>query len=1214
MTDPCEWKFWIDRGGTFTDVVARRPDGCLQSMKLLSENPDQYPDAATEAVRRFLQVDRNSPIPVENIHSVRMGSTVATNALLERKGEPTLLAITAGFKDALAIGYQNRPDLFALEIQRAAPLYSKVIEIEERLSAQGDVVIALNESDARSKLQSVFDDGITSIAIALMHGYRYSDHERRLIDIARGIGFQQISASHSVSPLVKLVARAETTVVDAYLTPVLRRYVDSVESSLGATRLLFMQSHGGLTEAHQFQGKDAILSGPAGGIVGAVEVAKCAGIDKIITFDMGGTSTDVAHYAGEYERCLDTEVAGVRMRVPMLQIHTVAAGGGSVLTIENGRFQVGPDSAGANPGPRCYRRNGPLAVTDANLVLGRIQAEFFPAIFGDQANLPLDLTASRAAFERLLDRHSGQLSERPSIEGAALGFRRIAIENMANAIKKISTERGYDVQDYMLVCFGGAGGQHVCDLADALGMRKVLLHPLNGVLSAFGMGLAHIRNLEERTVNQPFERLDSLREVRQGLIKQTKTRLLQQGIPPADIEFVHRLHLRYAGSDTSLAVVCLESETTDAILARFEESHRQEFGFLQTGSELIIDMLSCEAIGREADARNLSARPNPELASNDGAGSWPQQRSLYVSETAGWQQVPVYQRDLLNARDSISGPAIILEGTGTVIVEPDWVARIDNQRNLLLSREKELIRPLATGTEVDPIALEIFNNRFMSIAEQMGVRLARTSHSVNIKERLDFSCALFDRDGNLVANAPHVPVHLGSMSETIRYMVSRHAPDSAQPWRNGDSWVINDPYNGGTHFPDVTVVTPVLDAITNELQFVVASRGHHADIGGISPGSMPPHSSHIEEEGVLIGDFLLLRNGDFREAEIRELLASGPHPARSIDLNIADLKAQIAANNRGIEELQTLTAQNGVEVVNAYMSHVQNNAEAQVRQAITQLSDGNFTCTTDFGAQISVAVQTDRENRRAVIDFRGTSPQSGTNFNAPKSITRAAVLYVFRCLVEAPIPLNEGCLRPVDIRIPDGSMLNPEYPAAVVAGNVETSQLIVDALFAALGVMANSQGTMNNFTFGNDSYQYYETICGGQGGGPDYSGASAVQTHMTNSRLTDPEILELRFPVRLLSFSIRHGSGGSGLNPGGDGVIRHLQFLQPMQVSMLAGRRCHNPAGLQGGAAGHSGSERLIRSENGDCVMLQGVWSREVEPGDEVEILTPGGGGFGNVS
>ncbi|MGB0571816.1 MAG: hydantoinase B/oxoprolinase family protein [Alphaproteobacteria bacterium] len=1192
------WHFWIDRGGTFTDIVGRVPDGSLRTHKLLSENPEHYADAAVQGIRDLLGLAAGGAIPAGLIGAVKMGTTVATNALLERKGDRTVLAITRGFRDALRIGYQARPRLFDRQIILPEQLYETVVEIDERVNARDEVVTPFDAAGARAGLQAAYDDGIRAVAIAFMHGYRVPDHERACAEIAREIGFTQISVSHETSPLIKLVGRGDTTVVDAYLSPILRRYVDRVADELGDVNLMFMQSNGGLTDAHMFQGKDAILSGPAGGVVGAVQVSEAAGFDRVIGFDMGGTSTDVTHYYGELERAFETLVAGVRMRAPMMQIHTVAAGGGSICSFDGARYRVGPESAGADPGPASYGKGGPLTVTDCNVMLGKLQAEHFPSVFGPGQDSPLDADAVRAKFEALTEDIRAATGDTRSPVEVAEGFLKIAVENMANAIKKISVERGYDVTQYTLCAFGGAAGQHACLVADALGMTRVLLHPFAGVLSAYGMGLADIRALREQSVEAPLgdavdERVATILEQLAGA---ARDEVSGQGVDDAHISVRRRLHLRYEGTDTPLEVdFSGAAEMADS----FTEMYRQRYGFTMPEKALIVETAAVEAIG--ASDQNAEAGLAPDVA-GDAA---PVDQVAAHMEGAAYT-TPVYEREALAPGVAIDGPAIVSEAVATTIIEPGWRAAMTARGDLVIERVVAAERAAAIGTDVDPVMLEVFNNLYMSIAEQMGVTLQNTAYSVNIKERLDFSCAIFAPDGNLVANAPHMPVHLGSMSESIRVVIWENASRMAP----GDVYMLNAPYNGGTHLPDLTVITPVFDDAGREILFYVGSRGHHADIGGISPGSMPPDSRTIDDEGVLIDNFKAVDAGAFREDAIRDLLGSGAHPARNPDQNVADLKAQIAANEKGVSELRRMVEQFGLDTVHAYMGHVQDNAEESVRRVLDVLRDGEFTYPLDNGAEICVAISIDRATRSAKVDFTGTSAQLDSNFNAPTAIARAAVLYVFRTLVDDEIPMNEGCLKPIEIVIPQRSMLAPEYPAAVVAGNVETSQALTDSLYGALGVMAAAQGTMNNFTFGNASHQYYETICGGSGAGPDFDGTSAVHTHMTNSRLTDPEILEWRFPVLLESFEVREGSGGLGAHHGGNGARRRVRFLENMDVMILANHREIPPYGLAGGGDGAVGRNWLERVD-GSLVEMSGTDRTQAGPGDVFVIETPGGGGYG---
>ncbi|MGE5564040.1 MAG: hydantoinase B/oxoprolinase family protein [Bacillota bacterium] len=1181
------WTFAIDRGGTFTDVVARSSDGRVRVEKLLSDSPGQYEDAALEAIRRVLAEEGGS------VEEVRMGTTVATNALLERKGERLALAITRGFGDALRIGYQARPEIFARHIVLPTMLYERVVEIDERVGVDGELLVPLDEAQARAALRQVRDAGIDSLAIVLMHGWRHNAHEARLAEIARELGFTQVSVSHEVAPLIKLIGRGDTTVVDAYLSPVLRRYVDRVAAGLpDGTDLHFMQSNGGLAEARAFRGKDAILSGPAGGVVGMVAASAPDGASRLIGFDMGGTSTDVSHYAGTFELADESVVAGVRIRAPMMQIHTVAAGGGSICRFDGMRFRVGPESAGANPGPACYRNGGPLTVTDCNLFLGRIDPLQFPAVFGPNGDQPLDRNASRARLEEVAE----QLGGAKSLEAIAEGFIDIAVDNMAAAIRKISIARGHDVTRYTLACFGGAGGQHACRVADALGMERILIHPLAGVLSAYGIGIADVKAIRDASVLKPLG--DDFSAALSALEKRACDALLEQGVHPGRIEVDRRARLRTAGSDTTLEIAIAPP---DEMRHAFSDLHRKRFGYVDENADVIVDALVVEAVGSSPSADGEGNHAQHGGGVEGGGVSYP---STIHSPVNGSPPQP-------EAGEEYVGPALIFDPTSTILVEPGWRAGRVADGTLVLTRAVPLERAKAIGTDVDPVQLEIFNNLFMAIAEEMGVALQSTATSVNIKERLDFSCAIFDAEGALIANAPHIPVHLGSMGESIRRIIdTRGKGRDGRGIRRGDAYVLNDPYRGGTHLPDVTVIVPVFYGDEDEPSAFVAARGHHADIGGTAPGSMPPDSRSIEQEGVLIDNFLLVDEGRFREADMRALLASGEWPARKPDRNISDLKAQLAACTRGAEVLAQTARDYGADVVAAYMRHVLANAEESVRRLLGRLDDGEFDYAMDNGAHVRVRISIDKEERCATFDFTGTSGQLPDNFNAPFSIVRAASLYVVRTLVDDAIPMNDGCLRPIRLIVPDGSMLKPKYPGAVVAGNVETSQVVTDALFAATRRLAPSQGTMNNFTFGNERHQYYETIAGGSGAGPDHDGTSAVQTHMTNSRLTDPEILETRLPVRLDQFAVRRGSGGEGAHRGGDGVVRAVTFLEPMRANILANRRRVPPRGIEGGSDAQPGRNWVERTD-GSVEMLSATASADLQPGDRFVIETPGGGGFG---
>ena len=1203
-TPPKRWQFWIDRGGTFTDIVGKRPDGALVTHKLLSDNPEQYRDAAVAGIRHLLGLRANDAIPADRVECVKMGTTVATNALLERTGEPTLLVTTRGFKDALRIALQNRPRLFDRHIVLPELLYSAVIEAQERVGAHGDVIRPLDEALLKVELDRQYSLGLRSVSIVFMHAYRFTAHEKAAERLAQAAGFTHISTSHAVSPLMKFVSRGDTTVVDAYLSPILRRYVEQLSRELPGVKLFFMQSSGGLTDAHAFQGKDAILSGPAGGIVGMARTAAVAGFDQVIGFDMGGTSTDVSHYAGEFEREFETLVAGVRMRAPMMSIHTVASGGGSLLRFDGERFRVGPQSAGANPGPACYRRGGPLAVTDANVMVGKLQPAYFPAVFGLHADERLSTEAVTARFAEL----AAQTGR--SAEAVAEGFIQIAVQQMANAVKKISVARGYDVTRYTLQCFGGAGGQHACAVADALGMSRVLVHPLAGVLSAYGMGLADQHAIRQRAVECTLTQaaLPAMATTLDELATMATAELQRQQVNQGPVTVLRRLHVRYVGSDTALVVPFGDIA---AVQASFEAAYRQRFSFVMAGTALVVEAASVEAIAR-GDVPGELAQPlhPPRLA--------PRRDTVRVYSGGQWHSAALVVRSDLRPGDTLAGPAIIAEQNAATVVEPGWTASLSAFDHLVLARTAPLAAQFAAGTTADPVLLEVFNNALMNIAEQMGLQLQNTAYSVNIKERLDFSCALFDTAGNLIANAPHMPVHLGSMGESIKTVMAQNA-GRMQP---GNVYALNDPYHGGTHLPDITVITPVYLNESAEPTFYVGSRGHHADIGGVTPGSMPPFSTRIEEEGVQINNFLLVERGVLRETEMVALLQSGQYPSRNPSQNMADLKAQIAANEKGVQELRKMTEQFGLGVVLAYMGHVQNNAEESVRRVIARLKNGQFILRLDNSAQIQVAIRVNREARSAEIDFTGTSPQQSNNFNAPTAVCMAAVLYVFRTLVDDDIPLNAGCLKPLTVIIPAGSMLNPHPPASVVAGNVETSTCITNALYGALGVMAAGQCTMNNFTFGNDQHQYYETIAGGSGAGGvfddsgqlkgGFAGTSVVQAHMTNSRLTDPEVLEFRFPVRLESFEIRAGSGGPGRWHGGNGGVRRVRFLAPMTAGILSNGRTHGAFGMAGGQPGQVGLNQVVRAD-GTVEALGHIGQATMLPGDVMEVHTPGGGGFGVV-
>ncbi|MGE0827908.1 MAG: hydantoinase B/oxoprolinase family protein [Hyphomonadaceae bacterium] len=1189
------WEFWIDRGGTFTDVIAKAPDGRTLIEKLLSENPGQYEDAAGEAIARILAREGKG-----SVACVKMGTTIATNALLERKGAPTLLVITEGLADAPRIGWQTRPDIFARKIVLPEPLYADVVEARERVAAEGEVLKPLDEEKLGADLAAAYARGLRAAAIVFMHGWRFTDHEKRAAEIARELGFTQISVSHQTAPLVKLIGRADTCIVDAYLSPILRDYVEKTSAALQGAKLLFMQSNGGLVEARAFRGKDAVLSGPAGGVAGMVAAGKSAGFEKLIGFDMGGTSTDVSHYAGAFERTNETVVAGVRLRAPMLAIETVAAGGGSICRFDGQRLRVGPESAGADPGPACYRKGGPLTITDCNVVLGKIQPAHFPPVFGQHGDQPIDPDAARARLQDIAAAIAKSGGADIGIEDLAEGFIAIAVETMAAAIKSISIARGFDLADYALVAFGGAGGQHACLVADALGIGAIVLHPLAGVLSAYGIGRASLRSLRQETSGLPLtiENWPEIISRLHALADVAKADLIAQGAPIDSVETTFSLDLKYQGADAPLTLP-LAASAVEAQAALHAE-HARRFGYAAPAEAVFVETLSVEAAETTAAAE---AKFTPPYA--------PASSSTHISLRAEGRthKTPVLDRAALVGRGEISGPALIRETGATTIVEPGWRARLDARGNLVLTRTQAAEREQKDATALDPIRLELFNNRFMAIAELMGATLQATAASVNIKERLDFSCALFDAEGGLIANAPHIPVHLGSMSDSVRAVIAARGGNLA----SGDAIMLNAPMRGGTHLPDITLISPVFLDGDEAPAFFVAARGHHADIGGLTPGSMPPHSRTLEEEGVLIENFSLVENGKLREAEARSLFASGRYPARNVGQNIADLKAQLAACAKGAAELKSLACHYGASAVLAYTKHIQANAEASVRAVIARLKDGEFLNRLDDGSEIRVAIRVDHAARTARIDFAGTSAQHPGNMNAPLAITRAATLYVFRTLVEDSIPLNEGCLKPLEIIAPAGSMLNPAPGAAVVAGNVETSMAIVDALYGALGVLAASQGTMNNFTFGDDARQYYETLCGGAGAGPDFDGASAVHTHMTNSRLTDPEILEQRFPVLVERFAIRKGSGGAGAHKGGDGVVRKIRFRAPMQAAILSSRRSTAPFGLNGAESAKPG-ENFVERADGRLERLSATDEAQMHEDDAFIIETPGGGGFGPLA
>ncbi|MBX9952720.1 MAG: hydantoinase B/oxoprolinase family protein [Candidatus Obscuribacterales bacterium] len=1226
--DSQSWEFWIDRGGTFTDVIGRSKEQpeLLLVTKLLSESPGQYSDATLEGMRRTIaRAERSNPAGSEASESAeaillsdkiavaRMGTTIGTNALLQRRGDRCALITNRGFKDALRIGYQNRPDIFALSIKLPDMLFERAIELDGRFDACGNEIEPLDLADAEKQLKELLHCGIKSIAIIFMHAYRYDQHEKTIKDLALSIGFEQVSASSEVSPLIRFVSRGDTTVVDAYLTPLLNRYLRTVTGMLPRSRLYFMQSNGGLTPAMNFRGRDCLLSGPAGGVVAAARSAALAGYSHVIGFDMGGTSTDVCHFDGHFERTSETDIQGVKIRTPMMAVHTVAAGGGSILGFDGERCRVGPQSAGANPGPACYRRGGPLTVTDANLLLGRIQPKFFPSIFGDDHAQPLDMQAVKNKFAALTEQiaSAGAGSQSPAQESpstaeqVAEGYLKIAVEIMASAVRKISTQKGHDLDGSALCAFGGAGGQHACQIADELNIKTVLLHPLAGVLSAFGIGIADTVEIAQAAVEEEFNanNLLSLEKTKTELEAKATATLESHGLKSENLETSFGIHLRYRGSDAAIFVpLKSEAETRKT----FETLHQKRYGFI-TEKPIVIESISAEVISRGHDA-DCGSSHIARVGQTKAVDTVP----LFCA--GQWQEAEVYVRSELTQAAKIEGPAIIAEETATTVVDPGWSARADKRGFLILEKVQRSENASAqldnSAIKADPIKLELFSNRLMSIAEEMGIVLQNTSHSVNIKERLDFSCAIFDRHGKLIANAPHIPVHLGSMSESVQSLMQEKGSALAP----GDTFIINNPYLGGTHLPDITAISPVFakrgDGMPSAPDFFVASRGHHADIGGITPGSMPPASKHIEEEGVIFSHFHLAKEGQLNEDALRKELLSAKYPARNPDQNVADLTAQIAANRCGADALVRLCERYGLSVVESYMQFVRNNAASSVRKALGKISEGEFSAELDDGSRINVKVKIDRKNERVSVDFSGTSGQHQGNMNAPRAISKAALLYVFRTIVNDNIPLNDGCLEPVEFAIPEHCILNPQFPAAVVAGNVETSQILVDALYGAMNLMAAAQGTMNNLTFGDDELQYYETICGGAGAGADYEGSSAVHTHMTNSRLTDPEVLELRYPVLLEHFGVRQGSGGAGKNRGGDGSIRRLRFLKPMTVSILSQRRIAEPFGMHGGKPGKRGINKWIK-KGGKEELLPGTVTVKVEAADSIQIETPGGGGWG---
>jgi 5-oxoprolinase (ATP-hydrolysing) len=1181
------WQFWIDRGGTFTDVLGLSPQGQLHVRKVPSMSPaDGGGDAGLAAARAMLAAAGAGA----GVELVKVGTTVATNALLTRTGEPVALVTTAGFGDGLRIGYQERPDIFARHVVPAEQLYGEVIEADERIDVRGAVLTALDLARLHADLLRARRSGRRAVAIVFLHGWAHPEHERLAARCARELGFAEVSVSHELSPLARYVTRAGTTVLNAYLALPLRAYVQDLAAQLHAldrqAQLALMQSNGGLADAEAFHAMSSVLSGPAGGVIGMQWVGRRLGMPRLIGFDMGGTSTDVSLVDAELPQRFEHLIAGVRLTQPMLDVHTIAAGGGSVLAFRDGRLAVGPGSAGAQPGPACYGRGGPLTLTDVQVLLGHLRADTMPRVFGPGGDAPIDTAAVATSFAAL----AAEVGGGGPGERLAEAFLEVGVEAMANAIRHVATRQGLDTQDFTLFCFGGAAGQHACRVARAAGTRRILVHPLASVLSAFGVGVADRLAVRRASLRRELDEdgLGAAVAALEGLEAQARAELTARG-GTAAVRCEQLLELRAGDSDVSLS---LPRAPLAALGERFHAEHLRRFGFAARSLSVRIEALRVEARCASVDDAALTLpTAGSSIAPAGKARAW----------FDGWREVPVLPMSSLPA--AVSGPALVVEPLSTLVVEPGWVARPLPDGSVLL--EDAGAAPPAASDGVDPARLEIFNNLFMHIAEQMGEVLKATAQSVNIRERLDYSCALFDSDGGLVANAPHMPVHLGSMGASVRAVLK------AQPrLRRGDAWLINSPYHGGTHLPDMTVVTPVFMGGGTEPDFFVASRAHHADIGGMTPGSMPPLSRDIAEEGILFECFALVSAGTFNEPALRAALAAGRWPARRPDQNVADLRAQLAANARGVAEIERAVQRYGLGTVQRYMRAVQANAEECVRTAIAALKGGSFRYEMDNGDAIAVAIEVDHGRRCARIDFSGTSAQGNHNFNAPRAVCMAAVLYVFRTLIDARIPLNEGCLAPLEVFIPAGSLLDPQAPAAVAAGNVETSQCIVDTLYGALGVLAASQGTMNNLTFGDARLQYYETICGGAGAGPGFAGCDAVQTHMTNSRLTDPEILEAEFPLLLREFSIRRGSGGAGRWNGGAGTVRRMQFRAPLSGALLANHRRIAPFGAGGGHSATPGAAQL-RRHDGSLEVLGATARFEVAAGDELTVLTPGGGGFG---
>lgn len=1286
----------IDRGGTFTDVHASVPGKPDIILKLLSVDPANYQDAPTEGIRRVLEMatgqsfPRGKPLNLRYIDRLRMGTTVATNALLERKGAKSALITTKGFKDLLQIGNQSRPKIFDLSAKKPGVLYEKIVEINERVipcprgseahrypdcrlvegttGEQFRVLEVLNTEEVVSELHKLWDEGYRSLAVALLHSYALPAHELRIGEIALSMGFS-VALSSRLQPMIKVVPRGMSASADAYLTPVIKNYIDSIDSNFEGgldnshgCRFEFMQSDGGLVDFRNFSGLKAILSGPAAGVVG---FAATSWDEKervpVIGFDMGGTSTDVCRFDGNFEHVFGANIAGVSIQSAQLDINTVAAGGGSILTWRNGLFLVGPESASAHPGPACYRKGGPLTVTDANLFLGRLLPEYFPKIFGPNEDQPLDREITTRKFQELTDAVNQEQQERKqgifTPEEVALGFLKVADESMARPVRNLTEARGFETSSHYLASFGGAGGQHACSVAATLGISRIIIHKYSSVLSAYGLALADVvKEAQEPASVEYISSQSNLRKRFESIIAQSTTDLIGQGFQLDQIHNELYLNMRYEGSDTSLMI--LKPDNWD-FAAAFNERHRREFGF-SFKKPLLVDDVRIRSIASSNRHAEKSPASQLEEAQMEDITAPPNETARVYFESTGYADTPVYLLKSLEKNTRIHGPAIIIDETQTIVVAPDAVANV-LQTCIVLdleqgvgSKTQEPQIVLSNGTitgssiPIDPVRLSIFGHRFMSIAEQMGRTLQKTSVSTNIKERLDFSCALFSPDGGLVANAPHVPVHLGSMQFAVRYQHNRwfgHLKD-------GDVLVSNHPSCGGTHLPDITVITPVFDRPGgSEIVFYVASRGHHADIGGLLPGSMPPRSTELWQEGAAIESEKIVEHGVFNERRMTEILLSEPAKyagcsgTRCLADNLSDLKAQIAANTRGIQLIQNLIAEYGLACVQAYMYAIQDTAETAVRNLLRDLYrrfGGQPLEAVDYmddGTPIALKIQIDGASGSATFDFEGTGPEVYGNTNAPVAITHSAIIYCLRCMIDSDVPLNQGCLAPITIKIPPRSLLSPSRTAAVVGGNVLTSQRITDVVLKAFRACAASQGDTNNLTFGTggkaeleergqhkdgedggvgnhvDGFGYYETIAGGAGAGPTWPGQSGVHTHMTNTHITDPEILEKRYPCILRQFTLREGSGGIGARPGGDGVVREIEFLEPVQCSILSERRVHRPYGMDGGGRGKKGLNLWVTTddETGEArkVNLGGKNTVKVKRGDRIVVMTPGGGAWG---